>query len=54
MPDVAYSRIFRIYEYNENFKSFGDQLVGQIEEEPEVTEEIEKISKLVTFLFECK
>ena len=44
-----------MYDYTmNNFKSFGEQLVGQIEEEPEVTMEIQqKFPNWVNFCLQC-
>ena len=44
-----------MYDYTmNNFKSFGKQLVGQIEEEPEVTQEIQqKFPNWVNFCLQC-
>ena len=39
MPDMVFQELEKMYDYTmNNFKSFGKQLVGQIEEEPEVTQ----------------
>ena len=41
IPDVIFQNLLELYEYTmKNKKSFGDQLVGQIDDEPEVTQEI--------------
>ena len=41
IPDVIFQNLLELYEYTmKNKKSFGDQLVGQIDDEPEVTPEI--------------
>ena len=41
IPDVIFQNLLEMYEYTmKNKKSFGDQLVGQIDDEPEVTQEI--------------
>ena len=42
MPDYVFQDLEKLYNHTtKNFKSFGSQLVGQIEEEPEVTQEIQ-------------
>ena len=41
IPDGIFQNLLELYEYTmKNKKSFGDQLVGQIDDEPEVTQEI--------------
>ena len=42
LPDPVFEKLLELYDYTTNgrIKSFGDQLVGQIENEPEVTPEI--------------
>ena len=41
IPDNIFQNLLELYEYTmKNKKSFGDQLVGQIDDEPEVTQEI--------------
>ena len=41
IPDKIFKVLLNVYdETMKDWKSFGDQLVGQVEEEPEVTEEI--------------
>ena len=42
LPDFAFETLLKLYDYtiNRKIKSFGDQLVGQIKSEPEVTPEI--------------
>ena len=41
IPDEIFQNLLELYEYTmKNKKSFGDQLVGQIDDEPEVTQEI--------------
>ena len=42
LPDLIFVELLKLYDYtiNRKIKSFGDQLVGQIKSEPEVTPEI--------------
>ena len=41
IPDATFEKLLELYEYTmKNKKSFGDQLVGQIDDEPEVTQKI--------------
>ena len=42
LPDPVFEKLLELYDYttNRKIKSFGDQLVGQIENEPEVTPDI--------------
>lgn len=41
IPDIVFQELEKMYDYTmNNYKSFGTQLVGQIEHEPEVTQEI--------------
>ena len=42
LPDFAFETLLKLYDYtiNRKIKSFGDQLVGQIKSEPEVTPDI--------------
>lgn len=41
IPDEIFQELENLYDYTmKNYKSFGKQLVGQIEHEPEVTQEI--------------
>ena len=44
LPDPVFEKLLELYDYtmNEKWKSFGKQLVGQIEHEPEVTQDILK------------
>ena len=43
LPDKAFSELQKVYDYTmKDWKSFGSQLVGQINEEPEVTQEIQQ------------
>ena len=55
MPDIAFQELEKMYDYTiKNFKSFGEQLVGQIEEEPEVTQEIQqKFPDWCNFCLQC-
>ena len=55
MPDEIFEELEKMYDYTmKNFKSFGVQLVGQVEEEPEVTMEIQqKFPKWSSFCLEC-
>ena len=55
IPDMVFKELEKMYDYTmKNFKSFGLQLVGQIEEEPEVTQEImQKFPKWSSFCLEC-
>ena len=55
MPDEIFEELQKMYDYTmNNFKSFGLQLVGQVEEEPEVTMEIQqKFPKWSSFCLEC-
>ena len=55
MPDMVFQELEKMYDYTmNNFKSFGKQLVGQIEEEPEVTQEIQqKFPNWVNFCLQC-
>ena len=42
IPDKIFEELLKMYEYTmKDWKSFGSQLVGQINEEPEVTKEIQ-------------
>ena len=42
IPDEIFEELQKMYEYTmKDWKSFGLQLVGQVEEEPEVTMEIQ-------------
>lgn len=42
LPDQIFKRLWELYDYttNKKWKSFGNNLVGQIDEEPEVTPDI--------------
>ena len=55
MPDEVFQELEKMYDYTmNNFTSFGKQLVGQIEEEPEVTPQIrEKFPSWVQFCLQC-
>ena len=55
MPDEVFQDLEKMYDYTmKNYKSFGEQLVGQIEEEPEVTQEIQqKFPNWVNFCLQC-
>ena len=55
MPDLVFQELEKMYDYTmNNFKSFGKQLVGQVEEEPEVTPQIqEKFPSWVQFCLQC-
>ena len=52
---MVFQELEKMYDYTmNNFKSFGEQLVGQIEEEPEVTMEIQqKFPNWVNFCLQC-
>lgn len=54
IPDEVFQELENLYDYTmKNYKSFGEQLVGQIENEPEVTKEImEKFPKWSGFCLE--
>ena len=54
IPDVIFQNLLELYEYTmKNKKSFGDQLVGQIDDEPEVTQEIlQKYPQWANFCFQ--
>tara|TARA_B100000900_G_scaffold158057_1_gene134284 strand:+ start:89 stop:904 length:816 start_codon:yes stop_codon:yes gene_type:complete len=54
IPDVVFQELENLYDYTmKNYKSFGYQLVGQIEHEPEVTQEIlEKYPRWASFCLE--
>ena len=55
IPDEIFSQLLNMYEDTmKDWKSFGLQLVGQVEEEPEVTMEIQhKFPKWSSFCLEC-
>ena len=55
IPDEVFQELEKMYDYTiKNYTSFGDQLVGQIEEEPEVTQEIQqKFPNWVNFCLQC-
>ena len=55
MPDEVFQELEKMYDYTmNNFTRFGKQLVGQIEEEPEVTPQIrEKFPSWVQFCLQC-
>ena len=55
IPDEIFEELQKMYEYTmKDWKSFGLQLVGQVEEEPEVTMEIQhKFPKWSSFCLEC-
>ena len=54
IPDVIFQNLLELYEYTmKNKKSFGTQLVGQIDDEPEVTQEIlQKYPQWANFCFQ--
>ena len=55
MPDEVFQELEKMYDYTmKNYKSFGDQLVGQIGEEPEVSIEIQqKFPNWINFCLQC-
>ena len=55
MPDITFKELEKLYDYTtKNFKSFGVELVGQIEEEAEVTQEImSKFPDWCNFCLSC-